>query len=64
MLGWVGVVPHPFHAVTGEDGSFEFKGLPPGEYEIEAWHEKLGAKASKAKVDPKGSVDLEFVFTP
>jgi hypothetical protein len=63
MLGWVGVVPHPFHAVTGEDGVFEFKGLPPGEYEIEAWHEKFGAKTLKAKLDPKGSADLEFAFS-
>jgi hypothetical protein len=38
------------------------KGLPPGEYEIEVWHEKLGVKTQKAKLEPKGSLDVEFVF--
>lgn len=63
MLGWVGILPHPHFAVTGEDGSFEFKGLPPGEYEIEAWHEKYGTQTRKTKLDAKGNLDVEFSFS-
>jgi hypothetical protein len=63
MTGFVGVFDHPFFRVTGADGNFEMKGLPPGEYEIEAWHERLGTQAKKAKLDAKGSLDVEFVFT-
>ena len=33
------VVPHPYYAVTDESGRFEFSGVPPGTYEIVAWHE-------------------------
>lgn len=33
------VVPHPYYAVTDEDGNFKLTNVPPGEYEIEAWHE-------------------------
>jgi len=33
------VVPHPYYAVTDEDGNFRLTNVPPGEYEIEAWHE-------------------------
>ena len=33
------VVPHPYYAVTDEDGNFKLTDVPPGEYEIEAWHE-------------------------
>ncbi|HZE96601.1 MAG TPA: carboxypeptidase regulatory-like domain-containing protein [Planctomycetota bacterium] len=63
MSGSVGVFAHPYFRVTGADGSFELKGLPPGDYEIEAWHERLGTQTRKTKLDAKGSLDVEFVFT-
>jgi len=33
------VAPHPYYAVTDRDGNFEITQVPPGEYEIAAWHE-------------------------
>jgi len=33
------VVSHPYYAVTDEDGNFRLTNVPPGDYEIEAWHE-------------------------
>jgi len=33
------VVTHPYYAITDEDGNFRLTNVPPGEYEIEAWHE-------------------------
>ena len=33
------VVQHPYYAVTDEDGNFRLTNVPPGDYEIEAWHE-------------------------
>jgi hypothetical protein len=33
------VVQHPYYAVTDEDGNFKLTSVPPGDYEIEAWHE-------------------------
>jgi len=62
MSGSVGVFPHPYFAVTGPDGAWVLKGLPPGEYEVEAWHERLGTQSRKAKLDARGSLDFEFVF--
>ena len=47
MNSFVGVLDHPFFAVTGADGSFSLKGLPPGTYTIEVWHEKLGTKTAE-----------------
>jgi hypothetical protein len=33
------VIPHPYYAVTEESGKFEFRDVPPGTYQIVAWHE-------------------------
>ena len=62
MKAYIGVLDHPFFAVSGADGTFKIAGLPPGDYEIEAWHEKYGAKTMKVKVDPKGEGKANFTF--
>ncbi len=33
------VVTHPYYAVTDESGNFELTDIPPGTYQIVAWHE-------------------------
>jgi hypothetical protein len=50
MRSYIHVLSNPFFAVTGADGSFEIKGLPAGDYEIEALHEKLAPVAGKITV--------------
>jgi hypothetical protein len=45
------VVSHPYYAVTNEDGKFELSGVPPGQYEIEAWHEGWGVARQEAAFD-------------
>lgn len=42
MIGWVVVAAHSFYAVTGADGQFGFDNLPPGQYKLQIWHERLG----------------------
>jgi hypothetical protein len=44
MAGYVVTSDNPFYAVTGDDGSFVIRDLPPGSYRIVAWHEQYGAK--------------------
>ena len=62
MRSYIGVVSHPFFAVTGDDGTFTIKGLPPGNYTIEAWHEKYGTQDLPVTVAPKESKTLDFSF--
>ncbi|HRC55580.1 MAG: c-type cytochrome [Myxococcales bacterium] len=50
MSAYIAVVPHRYHAVTGADGSFSIPDVPPGEYRVRAWHEKLGAVEQKVTV--------------
>ena len=63
MNAYVGVLDHPYFAVTGADGSFELTGLPPGTYTIEAWHEKLGTRTQTVTIGEKQTSDVSFSFT-
>jgi plastocyanin len=62
MRAYINVSEHPFFAVSGADGTFTIKGLPPGEYTIEAVHEKYGNQEAKVTVGEgeTGTVDLKF----
>jgi plastocyanin len=62
MLAYVGVVPHPYFAVTGKEGTFELQTIPPGTYTIEAWHEKLGRQTQSVTLGEKDSRDVTFTF--
>jgi plastocyanin len=62
MRSYIGVSPHPFFAVTGEDGSFTLKGVPPGTYTVEAVHEKFGRKEGKLTLAPSGNAVLDFAY--
>jgi plastocyanin len=53
MSGWVIVMDHPYYAVTGDDGTFALSDVPPGEYELQFWHETLGEMVQKVVVEPK-----------
>lgn len=63
MRAYIHVVSHPFYAVSGDDGSFTIRGLPPGEYEIEAIHEEYGAAVQKVAVGPKETKAVDFSYS-
>jgi plastocyanin len=62
MTAYVGVMAHPFFAVTDSTGSFDIKGLPPGTYTIEAWHERFGTKTQKITVAEHQNQQMSFSF--
>jgi plastocyanin len=62
MNAWIGVLDHSFYAVSGSGGAFEIKGLPPGTYTIEAWHEKLGTQTQMVTIGAKESKPISFTF--
>jgi plastocyanin len=62
MTAYVAVVDNPYYATSGEDGSFSIKGLPPGKYTLEAWHEKLGTKTQEVTIAPNQTANVTFAF--
>ena len=62
MHAYIGVVDHPYFAVTGADGSFELRNVPPGDYVIEAWQEQMGKIEQKVTLPPSGNIDVGFTF--
>ena len=62
MKSYVAVFKHPYFAVTSKDGSFQLPNLPPGEYTVEAWHEKLGTMTQKITVAAGETKALDFTF--
>ena len=62
MNAYAGVLDHPYFAVTDASGKFELKGLPPGTYTVEAWHEKLGPMTQSVTVGEKESKEANFNF--
>jgi len=55
MFSYVGVVEHPFFAVTGADGKFTLKNVPAGKYTIEVIHRKGGKTSAEVEVTGSGA---------
>lgn len=64
MGAYTAVFTHPFFAVTDETGTFELKGLPPGKYEVKAWHEKFGTQTATLEVGSGETKEHDFTYKP
>ena len=62
MHAYIGVLDHPYFAVSGDGGKFDLRTVPPGTYTIEAWHEKLGTQTQSVTLGDKESKEITFTF--
>ncbi len=65
MFAYVGVVEHPYFAVTDKDGNFKISGVPDGNYSVVAYHLKthVGNPGISEAVEVKGSAKKDFTVT-
>ncbi|NIP59077.1 MAG: hypothetical protein GWM92_12315 [Gemmatimonadetes bacterium] len=63
MNAYLGIIEHPYHAVSAADGSFSLDGLPPGDYVLEAWHERYGTMTADVTVATGETAQVEFDYS-
>jgi plastocyanin len=62
MRAWVGVMAHPYFAVTDENGAFKIPNLPPGTYTIGVWHETFGTQQQKVTIGEKQDATVSLTY--
>jgi len=63
MNAYVGVVSHPYFAVSNTAGTFEIANVPPGTYKIQAWHERYGPLTMSVTVKAGAVTTVDFAYT-
>jgi hypothetical protein len=62
MHSYLGVLEHPYFAVTGPDGRFTLRDVPPGDYVVASWHERFGTRETRVTLAPRGSEEVAFAY--
>jgi len=62
MESWLAVLPHSFHAITGEQGTFLIEAIPEGTCLLAAWHEELGELTFEVTVKAGEAATQEITF--
>jgi hypothetical protein len=62
MTGYVGVLNHPYYAVSNAAGTFTIPNVPPGKQTIQVWHEKYGLLSQMVDVKAGATSNVEFSY--
>lgn len=62
MNAYIGVVPHPYYAVTDAAGAFTIANVPPGKRTVSVWHERYGELTGTVDVKPGQKATLELTY--
>jgi len=63
MTAYVGVVNHPYFAVTGDGGSFEIDNVPAGTQTLQLWHEVYGTLSKTVGVQAGAVANIDFSYS-
>ncbi|MDH4079398.1 MAG: hypothetical protein OEU68_06235 [Nitrospira sp.] len=62
MQSWLYVVTSPYYSLSDQEGTFTIDQVPPGQYELLAWHPALGLKRHEVQVTEGGEIEASFEF--
>jgi plastocyanin len=62
MIGYIGVVAHPYFAVSDGGGAFRIANVPPGKYTLRTWHERYGELTRTVEVSAGKTTTVEFGY--
>jgi plastocyanin len=62
MSATILVMDHPYFTIPALDGAFELPNLPPGQYTLVGWHERVGERQSSVRVErgKTATIDLSL----
>ena len=63
MTAYIGIVSHPYFAVSRDGGTFEIDSVPAGTHTIQAWHEQYGPLTQTVRVKPGATTTVDFTYT-
>jgi len=63
MTGYIGVVTHPYYAVTDATGAFSISRVPAGKQTIKVWHERYGFLTQTVEVKNGATSTIDFTYT-
>ena len=63
MTAYVGVVSHPYFAVSGDGGTFEIDNVPLGTQTIQVWHETYGMLTKTVRVQGGATANIDFSYS-
>jgi plastocyanin len=64
MTAYIVVADHPYQSVTDIYGEYLIDEIPPGNYKLKVWHERLGSQEKQVEVKAGGSHKVDFIFVP
>jgi hypothetical protein len=59
---WIGVLDHPYFAVTNEAGGYGIADIPPGRYLVKVWHERWTVVEQMVEIPVAGDIRLDFLL--
>ena len=63
MTTYIGVVNHPYFAVSNEGGAFTIAGVPAGTHTIQVWHERYGPLTERVTVNAGETTTVDFAYS-